>query len=236
MSLDGTPRPVWLTFDCYGTLIQWDEGLVAAVRRISGRHGAKGLDPRPVVPIYDRAEYDLERGSPHKRYDVIAAESLTEAMKEVGVECDADDTLGFVAAIPEMIPFAEVPSALRDLKNAGFKLCIISNTTDNLIAGNVAQFGHGVMDRVITAEQANAYKPDHRLFEYAWRELGVERSATCHICASPKLDHTAARDLGFRCVWIDRGTGRKPLDDYAPDLTLQTLDEVPETFRLLGWM
>ncbi len=136
-----------------------------------------------------------------------------------------------IAAMP---PFAEVPDALGRLKQMGFKLCIISNTDDDIIAGNVAQMG-GHIDRVITAEQAGAYKPSRATFAHAHRELGVTPAGIVHICASPHLDLAAARDMGFRCIWIDRGTGRKALPDYTPDETFPTLDRVPPYFEELGW-
>jgi 2-haloacid dehalogenase len=116
----------------------------------------------------------------------------------------------------------------------GFKLCIISNTGDDIIAGNVAQLG-GHIDRVITAQQAQAYKPTIPMFRHAHVALGVIKSDVIHICASPVLDLQAARDIGFRCIWIDRGTGRIPLPDYTPDAILKKLDRVPVLFKQLGW-
>jgi 2-haloacid dehalogenase len=196
-----------------------------------GRHVSLAL-----IQVYDRIEHRQEQQPPLQRFDVIASENLAAAMKELQLACTAEDVRELIEAIPAMVPFPEVPPTLRLLKGAGFKLCIVSNTADHLIAGNVAQLGKDVMDRVITAQQAGACKPDRRLFEHAWLQIGVDKAATCHICASPRLDHTAARNLGFRCVWIDRGTGRRPLDDYIPDITLPTLNKVPETFRCLGWM
>jgi 2-haloacid dehalogenase len=133
-----------------------------------------------------------------------------------------------------MLPFPEVVDTLRGLKQDGYRLCIVSNTDDDIIAGNVAQLG-GYIDRVVTAQQAGAYKPSRRLFDYAHEQLGVAREDVVHICASPHLDHAAARDMGFRCVWIDRGTGRALLPDYTPDATLSTLDQVPALFASFGW-
>jgi 2-haloacid dehalogenase len=80
---------------------------------------------------------------------------------------------------------------------------------------------------MITAEQAEAYKPSRAIFKHAYRELRATKDDVVHICASPHLDLAAARDIGFRCIWIDRGTGRKPLADYTPDWTFTTLDQVP---------
>jgi len=116
----------------------------------------------------------------------------------------------------------------------GFKLCIISNTDDDIIAGNVAQLG-GHIDRVITAQQAQSYKPTNPIFRHAHGALGVTQNDVIHICASPVLDLQAARDIGFRCIWIDRGTGRFPLPDYTPDAILNKLDRVPVLFKQLGW-
>jgi 2-haloacid dehalogenase len=124
-----------------------------------------------------------------------------------------------------MPPFAEVPQALAQFKRMGFKLCVISNTDDDIIAGNVAQLG-GHIDRVISAQQAQAYKPSRKIFEHAHRELGVTNDDIVHICASPHLDLAAARDMGFRCVWINRGSGREPLADYTPDAEFASLDLV----------
>ena len=93
----------------------------------------------------------------------------------------------------------------------------------------------GHIDRVITAEQAQAYKPSRKTFAFAHRALGVTQDDIVHICASPHLDLAAAREMGFRCIWIDRGTGRKPLADYTPNAVLATLDGVPQLFRDIGW-
>jgi 2-haloacid dehalogenase/putative hydrolase of the HAD superfamily len=134
-----------------------------------------------------------------------------------------------------MPPFPEVVETLGKLKAAGFRLAIISNTDDAIIAGNVAQLG-GFVDRVITAEQAEAYKPSPEIFRHAWKRLGIGRDDLLHICASPHLDLAAARELGFRTIWVDRGTGRTPLSDYRPDETVPTLDKVSGLFAANGWM
>jgi 2-haloacid dehalogenase len=241
MTLAGTPRPEWLTFDCYGTLIQWDEGLLAAVGRILARRGGGGsgggaIDPRTLIEVYDRHEHRLEQTPPHRSFREVAGEGLRTAMAELGLRCDDGDIEILTSSISAMPPFPEVVGALAALKRAGFRLCIVSNTDDAIIAGNVAQLG-GHVDRVVTAEQARAYKPSRRIFEHAHREvLGVTTDEVVHICASPHLDLTAARDLGFRCVWIDRGTGRRAPPDYTPDAVLPALDHVPVLFHEIGWM
>jgi len=234
MSLSGT-RPAWLTFDCYGTLIQWDEGLAAAAGAILRRHGAASVDVGTLIATYDRHEHALEQTSPHRPFRAVAGESLRRALAELGLPCDAADVASLTDAIGRMPPFPEVVPALAALKAAGFRLCIISNTDDAIIAGNVAQL-QGAIDRVVTAEQAGAYKPSPRIFAHAHRALGVTPAEIVHICASPHLDLVAARDIGFRAVWIDRGTGRTPPGDYTPAARLPTLAHVPPLFAASGWI
>lgn len=236
MALLGRPRPTWLTFDCYGTLIQWDEGLQAAVARVLARRGAEGVEPRTLIAAYDHHEHALEAERPHRSFRTVAGEGLRRALAELGLDCDEVDVDTLTSSISAMPPFPEVPATLRLLKDAGFRLCIVSNTDQAIIAGNVAQLGAGVMDLVVTAEQAGAYKPRREIFERAWRDMGITRDEVCHVCASPHLDLVAARDLGFRCVWVDRGTGRVAPGDYIPDAVVPALDQVPPVFRTAGWM
>ncbi|WP_445657209.1 haloacid dehalogenase type II [Achromobacter sp. NCFB-sbj8-Ac1-l] len=236
MPLTPLPRPQWLTFDCYGTLIQWDEGLQAAVARILAA-GEQAHTPTPAqfLSVYDEHEHRLERTPPHMSFADVTRESLRLTMRDLQLPYRPEDASLLTGSISAMPPFPEVVETLATLKQAGFKLCIISNTDDAIIAGNVAQLG-GHIDCVITAEQAGAYKPSRKIFAHAHDCLGTTPHEIVHICASPHLDHAAARDIGFRCVWIDRGTGRLPLPDYRPDATVSTLDQVPALFRQAGWL
>ena len=235
MALSGV-RPRWLTFDCYGTLTQWDEGLLSAVEKILAKHGSAGnaIDPATLIDIYDRHEHRLEQTPPHRSFADVAGRALELAMQELGLGFSSDDAAVLTGSIAQMPPFPEVPAALAELKQLGYQLCVISNTDDAIIAGNLAQMG-GHIDRVVTAEQARAYKPSARIFDYAHRELGVSRNEVVHICASPHLDLAAARDLKLRAVWINRGTAREALPDFEPCVELSTLDGVPGVLRGANW-
>jgi len=233
MTLPG-PKPTWLTFDCYGTLIQWDEGLLAAMDRILSAKGGN-IDQKMFITIYDRHEHILEEERPHRTFSEVSALALERAMGEFGLSFEAADAEILTSSIGKMPPFPEVVATLQQLKSAGFYLAIISNTDDAIIAGNVAQLG-GSIDRVITAEQAGAYKPSGQTFRHAWNSLGTGKDDLVHICASPHLDLAAARELGFRTVWVDRGTGRKPLSDYQPNAIVPTLAKLPDIFAAAGWM
>lgn len=233
MSLQDFAKPQWLTFDCYGTLIQWDEGLLEYVRQLL-RH--KGIAHREAdfIRVYDNYEHGLEQQSAYLSFRQVSEQALRCTLTDLGVSYEPEDGEAFVARIGRMPPFPEVVETLGWLKQQGFKLCIVSNTDDEIIAGNVAQLA-GHIDRVITAQQAQAYKPDPRLFDFAHASLGVQRSQVLHICASPHLDLVAARDMGFHCIWIDRGTGRVAPADYQPDAVLPKLDGLRQLFARLGW-
>jgi 2-haloacid dehalogenase len=202
------------------------------VRSILAKRGAANLDPAGLISVYDKYEHALEEERPHRSFREVAAEALRRAMAELGLAYEARDRDILTSSISRMPPFPEVVAALGALKRQGFGLCVISNTDDDIIAGNGAQLG-GHIDRVVTAQQAQAYKPSRRIFEHAHAALGVSKDDVAHICASPHIDLVAARDIGFRCIWIDRGTGRQAPHDYMPDRTFPTLDRVPEFFA--GW-
>jgi 2-haloacid dehalogenase len=227
-------RPTWLTFDCYGTLIQWDEGLLEAVCSITPSKG-QTIDPRKFIEIYGRHEHAIEQTEPHLSFRKVTSLALAFSMRDLGAKSDERDAATLANAISRMPPFPEVVATLGTFKAAGFGLCIISNTDDTIIAGNVAQLG-GHVDRVVTAEQAGAYKPSHHIFNYAHHVLEVTRDEVVHVCASPHLDLVATRALGLRDVWIDRGTGRRPSDGYIPDGVLTALDGLPELFTAAGWL
>lgn len=216
-------RPTWLTFDCYGTLAQWDEGLVSVVEDILAGHGRSDLDAATFIDVYDRYEHAAEQETPFRDFKSVSAYALEKAMTELGMAFRSNDAVTLVSRIASFPPFPEVPATLGRFKQLGYRLCVISNTDDDLIAGNVGQMG-GHIDQVISAQQAQAYKPSRQIFEHAHRALGVSKDDVVHICASPHLDLAAARDIGFRCIWVDRGTARKPLPDYVPDAVVPTLD------------
>ena len=164
MTLSGN-RPSWLTFDCYGTLIQWDEGLLAATDRILSAKGGD-IDQAAFIATYDHHEHALEEERPHRSFREVSAIALERAMGAFGLGFTPEDAEILTSSIGKMPPFPEVVETLARLKAAGFRLAIISNTDDAIIAGNVAQLG-GHVDRVITAEQAGAYKPSTQMFHHA---------------------------------------------------------------------
>ena len=105
MALQGTTRPGWLTFDYYGTLIQWDEGLTAAVKQILARRGGSGIDAQTLNKIYDGHEHRLEQTPPRRSFREITALSLQQAMTELGLRYEAEDVELLTSSISAMPPF-----------------------------------------------------------------------------------------------------------------------------------
>ncbi len=228
-------RPAWLTFDCYGTLVQWHETLAAALARILGSRGASDRLGE-LTAAYRRREAELEIERPHRGFRDVTRTALLGALADLSLPGEAAGADALVEAISAIPPFPEVPGALARLKAAGFRTCIISNTDGDIIAGTLALLGAERIDRVVTAQEAGAYKPAAAIFEHAWSQLGVAKDDVFHVAAGVRVDLAAARDLGFRAAWVDRNTGDAPLPDYRPDLTVTTLDGLTDAFDLQGWM
>lgn len=210
-----------VTFDCYGTLIDFD--LNSAVRatlkerlRIDGVDEGEFLNDFRVM----RFQAVLEAYRPYK--EVLAA-SLRHAMQLHGLPYRGEDGEALAAAVPTFGPFAEVPAALARLKGK-YQIAIISNTDDDLISGNLAQIGVH-FDYVITAEQARAYKPSREAFEYALRVTGRTADQAIHVAQGFEYDIIPTHGLGMRRIWINR-SGRRGSSAFLP------YEEVPDMSRL----
>jgi 2-haloacid dehalogenase len=151
------------------------------------------------------------------------------AMRLHGLEYRTSDGEALVAAVPTFGPFPEVPDALRALKST-YEIAIISNTDDDLIAQNVANIGVE-FDHVITAQQAQAYKPDRQTFEHAYKVMDIDPAQVIHTAQGWEYDLIPTRDLGLkRRVWINR-YGRRGSTAHQPYDELRDLSGLP---ALLG--
>ena len=203
-----------LTFDCYGTLIDWETGITDALT--------------PIVPETDGLlerfaghEAELEAGE-YRRY----AEVLEQCALRLGAA--PDDARTFGRSVREWPAFPDSAQTLRALQER-FKLGVITNCDDDLFAASQAKLGVD-FDWVITAEQAHGYKPRPENFELAFERIGVPRERILHVAQSLFHDHVPAKRLGMSTVWVDRRGGRAggatPPAQATPDLTvpdLQTL-------------
>lgn len=158
-------------------------------------------------------------------YKAVLHASLDQALSEAGYEATAADLQTLLAILGRIEPHPEVPDVLSRLRER-YRIAIISNTGDTLIAGTVSAIGIPV-DFVVTAQQARAYKPDHRLFLHAYAIMGVSRDETIHVGMGQFTDLKVCKELGIRSVWINREG--EPLNPaWQPDAMLKDLSGLAE--------
>ena len=208
-----------LTFDCYGTLIDWETGLLAGLRAI--------LDPRAVVADdedllarYARHESAIEAG-PYLRYREVLARGGDAVCRELGVTASPEELAAFGGSVVDWPPFPDSAAALARLKQR-FALAVITNCDDDLFAASNRKLGVD-FDFVITAQQCRGYKPDPRNFEIAFERIGRPQERILHVAQSLFHDHVTAKALGMTTVWINRrhdrpGSGATPDAEVTPDL------------------
>lgn len=210
-------EPKWLTFDAYGTLVDFD--LSSAIVRTVGDRAA-GIDMDEFLEVCARDRYEEVLGD-YRSYREILRASLKRSMERYGLEYRDEDGAALIEAVPTFGPFPDVPPVLERLREH-FTLVIISNTEDDLIAGNLEKLGVPI-DHVITAEQAQGYKPSLDVFRYTFDKIGADPSEVVHIAQGFEYDIIPAYHLGLRKIWINRRglPGDKAYGPYdeVPDLT-----------------
>jgi 2-haloacid dehalogenase len=209
-----------LTFDCYGTLIDWETGLSEAFRPVLAAHGATAGD-EDLLARYARYEAEAEAG-PYRTYRDVVAAGLRGVAAELGFEPGDAEVAAFSAAVADWPAFPDSPPALARLEER-FKLGVITNCDDDLFAASNRRLGVE-FDWVVTSQQVGAYKPDERNFHAAFERIGLPRERILHVAQSLYHDHVTAKRLGMTTVWIDRrghreGTGATPLAAATPDAT-----------------
>jgi 2-haloacid dehalogenase len=213
-----------LTFDCYGTLIDWETGILAALRPVLDAHGTALADD-PLLEAFARHEAALEAG-PYLRYADVLAGCLRGLGDELGFAPTASEQTTFGRSVTQWPAFADSPAALARLKQR-FKLGVITNCDDDLFAASNRRLQVD-FDWVVTAEQAKGYKPRTENFAFAFERIDVPRERILHVAQSLFHDHVPAKALGMTTVWIDRrqgraGGGATPPANAQPDLTTHDL-------------
>ena len=196
------PAPKVITFDCYGTLVQWYEVLIREIGTVLAIHGRDAVGAEAVLDTFSRQSRRLEAERPHRLYKDILRTGFRAALAEHGLPPVEAAVERLAAAIPAMGPHPEVPDALRRLRER-YRLAIFTNSDEDLIAQNVARLGVPI-DHVITAERAGAYKPSRQIFEHAWCAIGVTKDETVHVAMGMFLDMKACHELGVRGIWVNR--------------------------------
>jgi 2-haloacid dehalogenase len=210
-----------LTFDCYGTLIDWESGILACLRPVVARSGVQASGDL-LLETYARHEAAIEEG-PYRRYREVLAEALRGVGADLGAAVTDEDAAAFGASVPDWPAFPDAAEALAAL-HARYRLGVLTNCDDDLFAGSSRRLGDP-FDMVVTAQQAGAYKPSLRGFEMVFDRIGVPRERILHVAQSLFHDHVPAKSLGLTTVWVDRrhgrpGSGATPTADATPDLVV----------------
>ena len=193
----------WVTFDCYGTLVDWWTGMGEAAHAVAGERAAA------VLEAYHAHELMLEAEQPAHSYRHVLREGLRRAAEDVGVDLAAPGDGAFVEAWTGMPVFGDVGPALAALRDAGWQLAILTNCDDDLIAATQARIP-AEFDMVVTAEQAGSYKPDLGHFRVFRERARVGEGDWVHAACSWMHDILPAARIGIPRVWVDRDRSGHP--------------------------
>jgi 2-haloacid dehalogenase len=210
-----------LTFDCYGTLIDWEAGLLAALREPLAARGVDAPDDA-LLEAFARHEAEVEAG-PYLPYRQVLGRVLTSMLGHRGAEPTPEEVAAFGGSVSDWPAFPDSPAALARLHER-FRLGVITNCDDDLFAASERRLGIA-FDWVVTAQQAKRYKPNPRGFELMFERVGLPPSRILHVAQSLYHDHVPAKRLGLSTAWVDRrsgraGSGATPPADATPDLTV----------------
>ena len=208
----------WATFDCYGTLIDWNGGIGRELERLFGPNEAGEKLRR-----YHELEPVIQREDPSRSY----REVMAIALARLGAPAEEHDALG--RALPGWEPFPEVTASLEDARSRGWRLALLSNSDRDLIDASVARLGVP-FDETIVASEIGSYKPATAHWEEFFARTGANREGHAHVAASLFHDIAPATMLGLRTVWINRlGETAEP----QPDVELKNLDGLSDALAML---
>lgn len=207
------PVPQIITFDCYGTLVQWYEILLREVGLTLAENGRADIEAIMVLDDFTAVAKRMTAEKPHRPYKEILRSGFDVAFRKQNVELSRDDIERIANSPMAMGPHPDVPDALRRLRER-YKLAIFTNSDNDLIIPTVERIGVP-FDYVITAEQAQAYKPSREFFEHAYRVMGVTSDQTVHVAMGMFWDMKARHELGFRGIWVNR-RGEAGNPDWLP--------------------
>ncbi|TML73870.1 MAG: HAD family hydrolase [Actinobacteria bacterium] len=208
----------WASFDCYGTLIDWNGGIGRELERLFGAARAGEL-----LHAYHELEPQIQREDPSRSY----REVLAIALARLGAPASEQDALG--QSLPGWDAFAEVPQALEEARARGWRLAVLSNTDRDLLEASLARIGVE-FELSIVASEISSYKPSRGHWNEFFAQSGADRERHVHVGASLFHDIAPAAALGLRTIWINRlGEEAEP----QPDLELHSLTGLAETLDSL---
>jgi 2-haloacid dehalogenase len=218
-----------LTFDCYGTLIDWETGILAALR--AAHPSGWPADDEELLQRFAVHEAAAERG-PYRPYREVLEAAIRGIAGDLGVAVGPDGVRGFAESVGDWPPFPDSTEALRRLARR-YRLGIITNCDDDLFAASNERLGVK-FDWVITAQQVRSYKPSHRNFERALATIPVPRERILHVAQSLYHDHVPAKAVDLATAWIDRrrgrsGSGATPPAEAVPDVAFPSMAALADT-------
>ena len=217
----------WVSFDCYGTLVDWETGIPSAATDALEAYGIRKTNAE-ILQLFSDVEPIVQSSGGFKEYRVVLREVMGMIGERVGVQLDEERANSLADSLPRWPVFPDAGPALQALKQR-YKLAIISNVDDDLFAGSAQALGIE-FDAVITSQQAGAYKPNLSSFELAEAAMGVNKERWLHVGESLYHDIGPANQLGIRSVWVnraDRGGGTRKTD-AVPDLVVPDLAALAE--------
>ena len=220
----------WVSFDCYGTLIDWETGISSAVARVIAPHGVR-RSRAEILTLFAEAEPKVQTSPGFMAYRRVLRNVMKLIADGTGVELAETELACLADSLPDWPVFPDVANALSILKRQ-FKLAVISNVDDDLFAGTARNLGVE-FDAVVTSQQARSYKPNLANFNLAQERMGVRRENWLHVAESLHHDVGPANALGVTSVWVnrtDRGGGTRRTD-ASPDLVVSGLAELAQITR-----
>jgi 2-haloacid dehalogenase len=205
----------WATFDCYGTLIDWDGGIRTELVRVFGENAADDQLER-----YHEVEPEIQRDATLSYRQV-----MTDTMRQLGAA--SSEAHGLAEALPGWRAFPEAHRALEEARRRGWKLGVLSNTDDDYIAASQVQIGI-TFDEVIVAQEIGSYKPAPRHWDEFFARTHARKERYVHVAASLFHDIVPASALGVPTVWVNR-LGETAPDEAKPTRELTDLFALPET-------
>jgi 2-haloacid dehalogenase len=188
----------WATFDCYGTLVDWNRGLSAELQRLFGSEARERALAR-----YHELELEIQRETPGAPYRDVLAKTLAGVATSLGRELPDDERNALGRSLPTWPVFDEAPAALAEARRRGWRLVILSNTDRDYIEASMERIGVP-FELAIVASEIGSYKPAHGHWEEFLRATGADPARHVHVAASLFHDVAPCRELGIPCVWINR--------------------------------
>ena len=208
----------WATFDCYGTLIDWNGGIGRELERLFGPARSGEL-----LHGYHELEPQVQREDPARSYRDV----MTVTLARLGAPPEEEDALG--RSLPGWEPFAEVPASLEDVRARGWRLAVLSNTDRDLLDASLRQIGVD-FDLTVVASEIGSYKPARGHWDEFFARSGADHVRHVHVGASLFHDIAPASALGLRTVWINRlGEEAEP----EPDVELRSLSGLGDSLDTL---